>query len=94
LIEQLADPTALMTYLRGGGDPAYFAEQLKVVQQKVVRERGLLKGRLNPSQSTTAGDMDFGTMPAKDLATIDLGTLSPEQLKAWEAAVDRQQGGN
>jgi hypothetical protein len=92
LLEQLSDPTALMTWIRGGGDPAYFKEQLKAVQEKVTRERGLLKGRLNPGQSTTAGGTDYGSMSRKDLLALDTDTMSVDQINAWHAALDSAKG--
>lgn len=46
LLEQISNPTALSTYIRGLGGPSYFNAQMKVLQDKIDRETAQYEGRL------------------------------------------------
>jgi hypothetical protein len=56
LLEQLSNPTAFWTMIKGGGGVAYFNAQMKVLQEKIDRELGMFRQRIGePSPAPGSG---------------------------------------
>jgi hypothetical protein len=61
LIEMLSDPTKLQARIMGLGGPEYFTAQLRVLVEKINRERGMLPaGVLNPAGEPKMPDAGGG----------------------------------